>query len=139
MDPLSGAASVFAVVSLAIQLADGIGKVYTVWGVIKDAPPAVRRIATDLGLLSEVLAEIADDGQLIKLDGRLAGALDDCQSIVQELTSMIEELERRLGSKKKIIDRKWTAVKAVDKLKKNQRKLESMKSTLQSAQLLHQM
>ncbi|OCL07877.1 hypothetical protein AOQ84DRAFT_389220 [Glonium stellatum] len=61
MDGLSSAASVFAVVSLSLQLADGFNKLYKFWVSIQEAPNYVAVIFEDLLYLSTVLKDIPLD------------------------------------------------------------------------------
>jgi hypothetical protein len=42
MDGLSSGASILAVVSLAIQLADSVKKIYEFWESVQDAPEVIR-------------------------------------------------------------------------------------------------
>jgi hypothetical protein len=53
-----------AVVSVAMQLADGCIKLYGFWTSVRDAPGDVAVIIDDLMLLSTVLQDIAKDDQL---------------------------------------------------------------------------
>ncbi|KAH6675818.1 hypothetical protein B0J14DRAFT_372822 [Halenospora varia] len=59
MEALSGAASVFAVVSLAIQIADSTKKLSEVWSSIKNVPQSIQTITQDLELVSSALEDIA--------------------------------------------------------------------------------
>ena len=59
MDGLSGAASVIAVVSFTVQLAETTKKLYVFWNSLDEAPDFVHQIVADLKLLSTTLAEIA--------------------------------------------------------------------------------
>jgi hypothetical protein len=47
-----------AVVSLALQLAGGIIKLYDFWGTVQDAPQEVTEMLMDLRLLSRILNEL---------------------------------------------------------------------------------
>lgn len=66
MEVLSGVASGFAVVSLAVQLADKVKDVYDFWHSVREAPGSIRVICNDLKILSDVLLEI---GRTHKEDG----------------------------------------------------------------------
>jgi hypothetical protein len=46
------------VVSLALQLAGGIIKLYDFWGTVKDAPQEVTEMLMDLKMLSRILNEL---------------------------------------------------------------------------------
>jgi len=78
MEGLSTAASVIVVVSLTIQLAESVKKLRDFWNSIKQAPEDIRAIATDLELLSSVLAEIACEAQHVEPDASLVAVLGGC-------------------------------------------------------------
>lgn len=139
MDGLSGAASVVAIVSIAIQLADGIGKLSNYWNNINDAPADLDSNFLVLGLLSEALAEIRHDGQDIQIDGRLVQALTDCQEAIDELSKIVEGLKSSFDTRKKRLARTWDGAKAVERLKGKQKTLERLRNTFQAAQILYQM
>ena len=48
MEFLASTASAFAVVSLAVQLAESANKLYEFWASVKDAPDAIQDMVTDL-------------------------------------------------------------------------------------------
>jgi len=52
-----------AVISVALQLADGCTRLYDFWGSIQEAPTEVKLIKEDLMLLSAVLTQISWVGQ----------------------------------------------------------------------------
>ena len=136
MDGLSGAASGMAVVSLALQLSDGIKQLYDFWGSVKDAPDEIRVITTDLGLLSSVLAEMASEEQHSGPDPTLKAALELCCDRVTKIANLTNEMEPGFASMNFRI-RKWIAFKAVlkgEKIQKLQKVLEGLKSTLMLAQ-----
>lgn len=136
MDGLSGAASGMAVVSLALQLSDGIKQLYDFWDSVKDAPDEIRVITTDLGLLSSVLAEMASEEQHSGPDPTLKAALELCCDRVSKIANLTNEMEPGFASMSFRI-RKWTAFKAVlkgEKIQKLQKMLEGLKSTLMLAQ-----
>ena len=56
---MDAAASVIAVVSIAIQLADSVKKLSDFWKSVEAAPLDVQTMITDLDLLSLVLHDIA--------------------------------------------------------------------------------
>ena len=132
MDGLSGAASGIAVVSLAIQLGDGIKKLCDFWDSVKEAPDDVRAITADLKLLSSVLAEIASEEQHFEPDPTLETALKACCDNVTKLVRIANDMEPGFASKKPRI-RIWTAFRAAIKgesIQKSQKVLEGLKSTL---------
>ncbi|KAI9670532.1 MAG: hypothetical protein M1831_005752 [Alyxoria varia] len=129
---MDGAASAFAAVSLAIQLADSVKKLSDFWKSVQEAPPDVQCIITDLDLLSTVLCEIASEARHSKPDVTLQNGLCNCQVNVKALCSMLCEFRPGLASSKRSVKR-WTAIKTVmkwEQVKKFQRALDSLKSTL---------
>jgi hypothetical protein len=58
MDGLSAGASVISVVSIAIQLADGVKKLLSFWDSVQNAPDNVKAMTKGLGVLSVVLDNI---------------------------------------------------------------------------------
>ncbi|PMD42284.1 ankyrin [Hyaloscypha variabilis F] len=60
MEGLGAAASVIAVASLALQLAESVTHLCEFWQSITDAPESVRDIAKELHVLSTILASIAN-------------------------------------------------------------------------------
>ncbi len=59
MDPLSGAASVFAVVSLAFQLVDYIVQIRDFCKRVKGSKSQIDRLLADLSLLQTILESVA--------------------------------------------------------------------------------
>lgn len=136
MDGLSAAASAMAVVSLAFQLGDSIKQLHDFWDSVKEAPDDIHAIQEDLGLLSSVLAEMANEMQHSGPDQTITRALKACSDKVDKLTRITNDLEPGFASRSLRI-RKWTAFKAVlksDKIDKFQKVLEGLKSTLILAQ-----
>lgn len=132
MDGLSSAASVIAVVSLAVQLADTAKQLCDFWTSIKDAPEDIRTIVADLELLNGVLAEMASESQHTGPDKTLTAVLQSCAGKLKSLTALTANLEPGFASKS-LRTRKWTAFKFVlkgEKLRRFQEVLESLKSTL---------
>ena len=137
MDGLSAAASVIAVGSLAIQLADNVKKLRDFWCSVKDAPDDVRAIAGDLEVLSQTLAEISLEAQVES--SSMKAALLRCIDGTKPLASIVQDLEPGFESKS-ARTRKWSALKMTfkgEKIKRYQRSLESMKTSLLLAQQSH--
>ena len=136
MDP---AATGLAVVSVTIQLADGIKKLHDFWTSIAEAPEDIKDNLLELKVLSSLLSQIAHDKQRHEPDPMFADVLRDCCAKVDRLIKLLGEAEPGFASTSSYI-RRWTAVKTVlkqEKLKKFQDSLERLKSTLSLA-LLHQ-
>ncbi|KAL8905275.1 MAG: hypothetical protein Q9207_002746 [Kuettlingeria erythrocarpa] len=135
MDGLSTAASGLAVVSIAIQLADGIKKLHDFWTSITEAPEEIKESLLELELLSSVLTQIAHDQQRHEPDTTLTNALSGCCAMVNRLATILGEIEPGFASTSSRI-RSWTAVKAALKqktLKKFQDGLERLKTMLSLA------
>lgn len=79
MDGLSGGASIIAVVSLAVQLAENAKKLYDFWQSVGEAPASIRTIATELKVLSTVLADIAAHDQKYGPDEITTSVLESCE------------------------------------------------------------
>ena len=129
MDP---AATGLAVVSVTIQLADGIKKLHDFWNSITEAPEDIKDNLFELNFLSGVLIQIAHNKQRDEPDPAFSEFLSGCCAKVNRLTSILEGIEPGFASTSSYI-RRWTAVKAVlkhEKLKKFQESLERLKNTL---------
>ena len=136
MDGLSSVASVTAVVSLAIQLADSIVKLHEFWESVQEAPEDVQNMCAELGVLSSVLSEIAIEAQHQPPHDTLITVLKQCSVKIRALTVQINEIEPGFASKSRRI-RKWSAIRTVFKQKKFKKlhtALEGLKSTLILAQ-----
>ena len=132
MDGLSSAASGVAVVSVAVQMAESVKKLYDFWRSIEEAPEDVRMISMDLELLSSVLTRIANEAQHAEPEAMLASALNGCWAKVKLLHTLLNEIEPGFASSS-LRTRKWTAFKIVLKqrqLTKFQEALERMESTI---------
>lgn len=132
MDGLSTAASGIAVVSVTIQLADGIKKLHDFWNSIAEAPEDIKDNLFDLKVLSTLLTQIAHNQQRHDPDPTFADVLSGCCAKVNRLITLLGDIEPGFASTSSYI-RRWTAVKAVlkqENLKKFQAGLERLKSTL---------
>ncbi|MCJ1226722.1 hypothetical protein MMC12_003375 [Toensbergia leucococca] len=132
MDGVSSAASVIAIATVAVQLADGMKKLCEFWSSIKEAPDDIHSIATGLGMLSASLTEIAHEAELQQPDPTLTRVLKECSVEVNLLTSIVDDFEPGFASSSSRV-RRWTALKAVfktEKLKKFRDFLDSTKTTL---------
>ena len=137
MDILSPTASVLAVVSVAVQLADSVKKLSEFWNSVREAPEDVRALAIDVKQLSSVLIQIASEEQHSGLDANSTDAVENCALKVKTLTAVLDEIEPGFASRSSRV-RQWTAIKTVlkkNKIKKCQKALDRMKSTLVLAQL----
>lgn len=112
MDGLSGASAVFAVVSLAVQLAETIHKLVEFWKAVEDAPDNITRIFQELGLLSKILTQSHELAQCHSFSDIFDEALEDCSSKIFKLYSKVEDTRKNLNSGK-LRKRKWAAWKIV--------------------------
>jgi hypothetical protein len=79
MEPLGSAATVFAVVSLADQLANRVKQLYTFWSAVNDAPNKITAIATDLKLLISVLVQTSNHSQRYGVNNTTVDMLSSCK------------------------------------------------------------
>lgn len=112
MDGLSGAASVFSVVSLVIQLADGIKKLYEFCGSVKDAPEAVHRMVHELKMLHGILIQMQSDGDQYRPDVATTSVLEGCMAKVTDMMILMKKSEDRLHMSSRRV-RKWRGVQVV--------------------------
>lgn len=139
MDGLSSGASAIAVVSLAAQLAESVKKLYDFYSSVKQAPEHVRGIASDLELLSTVLAGIALEAQRFAPDETLSAVLGGCTHRIKSLMVLTNDMEPGFASHSLRVQ-KWTTFKAVLKdvnLGKVQDGVERLKISLLLAQQNH--
>ncbi|TGO63121.1 hypothetical protein BCON_0015g00500 [Botryotinia convoluta] len=112
MDGLSSASAVFAVVSIAVQLAETIHKLVDFWKAVEDAPDNIASIFRELELLSKILTQSYELAQLNSFPDIFDEALKDCCSKILKLHSKVEDTRNNLNSSK-LRKRKWAAWKIV--------------------------
>ena len=112
MDGLSSASAVFAVVSVAVQLAETIHKLVDFWKAVEDAPDHVASIFGELELLSKILTQSHELAQIHSFSDIFDEALRDCYSKILKLHSKVENTRKNLNSSK-LRKRKWAAWKIV--------------------------
>ena len=130
------AAGVFAIVSLAIQLAENMKKLSDFWSSVKEAPSDVQAIVDDLDLLCDVLESIASEAHWTESDVLLERILQRCTEYIEKLDAILQEVQPGFASTKRPV-RQWTAIKLVvksDKIKKFQLILDRLKGTLMLVQ-----
>jgi DNA repair ATPase RecN len=115
MDGLSAASGAFVVVSLALQIADGIKKLCEFWESIQEAPKTIRFIAKDLNTISEIVEDIRQEANNATpythaFSASLA-AMDQCSDRLDTLRGLLEELKLGFSSTSRRI-RKKSALKA---------------------------
>jgi len=114
MDGLSGASSVIAVVSVAIQLAEGIKDIVELCKAIKATPADVDALCYELELLNTILLQVqkvvhqASPDSIF--DNIFAKASRHCTTKIIELQKRVVTVKNRLQSAKSP-QRKWVAFK----------------------------
>jgi hypothetical protein len=136
MEVLAAASSVFAVVSLALQLADNVQRLADFWDSIKDGPAEVSEIRSHLGILGSLLRTIElDAGHSPNPNGDENGLGHDCLVICKGSIAKLEKLSNGWDQElsRSGIRRKFSCLrKAVreKELARYWRELERAKSTL---------
>jgi hypothetical protein len=132
MDPLSSAASVFGVVSLAGQIVNGIRTITDLWGEVRDAPHFIRDALYELQLLSAVLERVRSTSNLRKVDPLMVESLKQCAAKVDGFIEFMNELRPSYQASSRRL-RTWTAFKAAiqtDKMNKFRVDVGETKTTL---------
>ncbi|KAK6225205.1 hypothetical protein QIS74_01252 [Colletotrichum tabaci] len=111
MEVLSGVSSGFAVVSLALQLAEKVTKIHDFWRSVRDAPDELGSIAAELEFLKRVYIGIAHNAQRETIDPILTKALEDGQQEVTRFEALVSPLRKRCETESKI-KRKWASLVA---------------------------
>lgn len=112
MDPLSGVSSVFAVVSLAGQLADGLQRLVKFWKSVQDAPAYFAELFHELQLLSSVLANTRSIGNTVKVNSNTEEILQVCEAKISKLQLKVDRALVLCSSKGKC-KRTLAAIKTV--------------------------
>jgi hypothetical protein len=128
MDGLSGASSVIAVVSVALQLAEGVQKLCEFGKAVQDAPANVGTLFGELETLSTVLAQTQGTSHGTNYDKVTEKVLKDCNEKVANLQAKLlgPTLDFRSQS---FARRKWSALKIT--LKKSE--IDSLQSSIEKA------
>ncbi|KAN0121729.1 hypothetical protein V8E51_000055 [Hyaloscypha variabilis] len=131
MDPLSGAASVFAVVSLALQLVDSVATIRDFCQRFKGSKAQIDRLLADLLLLQAILESLAGSQQNLDTVINAAPlylALEQCADQIRPMKVFVDDLDSGRQTR-----RKRTALKtalSTSKLAEFQAHLDSAKLTL---------
>jgi hypothetical protein len=136
MNGLSNASSVFAAVSIAIQLGESIKKMVELGKGIKDAPTHIRALSQDLEVLAAVLAQIQQLNGHVAFDNIAEKALQNCQIKILKLQNAIRQAQLNVKSKRRL-RRKWGAFSFAlneHEIQSMQISIEEAKSTLQLIQ-----
>jgi hypothetical protein len=132
MDGLSSASAVFAVGSVAIQLAETIQKLHVFWRTVQDAPEDISELFHELESLHSILAQIKGSRQEEDLDASSKLVLKDCEA---KVLSLQQQLQKPLSEFKSSSNyrRKWAALKITLKnslIESTRSSIEKAKSTL---------
>ncbi|TQN69478.1 hypothetical protein CSHISOI_06014, partial [Colletotrichum shisoi] len=111
MEVLSGVSSGFAVVSLALQLAEKVTKTHDFWRSVRGAPDELGSIAAELEFLERVYIGIAHNAQRETIDPILTKALEAGQQEVTRFEALVSPLRKRCENESKI-KRKWASLVA---------------------------
>jgi hypothetical protein len=136
MDGVSSASSVFAVVSLAIELAAAIKKIVEFGKAVEDAPTRICAIFHDLEVLAAVISQIQQIIGHAAFDSVSEKALQNCHGKIINLLNKICQAQFDLKSKSPF-RRKWGAFNITlkkDEIQSLQKSIEEAKSTLQLVQ-----
>ena len=126
MDGLSAVSSAFAVVSLAIQCADGLIKMHDFFERIKHASEEIANISNDLRLLSGIVEKLHLEEQVYH------NVLEHLRTKVSQMQGIVVEIESGFKSGR-TRDRHWSAFKAVKSsaaIRRFRQSLEETKTTL---------
>ncbi|KAK0124739.1 hypothetical protein ONS96_008621 [Cadophora gregata f. sp. sojae] len=101
MEPLSAASSVFAVVSIAIELAKGINKLVVFCKAVQEAPSGLKGLVEDLEVLGELLEQVHAVAFEAKGSERyIERAVDRCRVTIEKLEEIIWKPSVDLRSEK---------------------------------------
>lgn len=132
MDGLSAAASVTGILSITIQLAGGIKKLYDFFSDVSEAPQEILETVQELRLLGAFLERLQEHEKREPLDPLAITALQSCNTKVTGLLRFVQQWEPAYASTKHRV-RTWTSFKATlqrDRLDKLKLSLEETKSSL---------
>ncbi|KAF8865396.1 hypothetical protein BDZ45DRAFT_445375 [Acephala macrosclerotiorum] len=130
MDGLSSAASIIAVVQIAVQIGQGISKIQSLLHSINDAPREIRSVIQELEFFDSILKQIRRNEEMFGSKNETYLALSRCDTSLRAVLGIVESLVPSFASSSRI-KRKWAAIDAV---RKNE-KIASFKAKLQEAKL----
>ena len=112
MEPLSAVSSVFAVVSLALQLSSNIQNLIEFWGSVKEAPDEITQITSQLRILRELLRCIELDTHGAKKDSTADIGIRCLQVFnmsILKLERVSKDLDKGLNGNR--VRRRWTCLR----------------------------
>ncbi|KAH8589483.1 hypothetical protein B0O99DRAFT_522979 [Bisporella sp. PMI_857] len=125
------AAAVAGIVSLGVQIGEGIVKLKAFAISIKEAPQNVQRFIDELDLLNHVFTDIATAHKIEQLDDLPGSSVKECLSLCQNAADILHRVVKEVNSnieKRKVIG----SMKFVLK----QDSIDRIKNSLHSAQLM---
>jgi hypothetical protein len=136
MDGVSSASGIFAVVSIAIQLAETVKKIVEFGKAVKDAPIHIRALFSDLEVLAAVISQIQQLDGYVACDKVSEKALLNCQIKILALHDIIDKAQLNIKSKSRV-RRQWAAFKFAfgeAEIQSIRTSIKEAKSTLQLVQ-----
>jgi ABC-type transporter Mla subunit MlaD len=141
MDPLSFAASIISVGTLAVQCADSLRKAAAFWGSIQDAPKDIDRLSQESSLLANIFDDIERDfksGQIpSQIQDNYLIAMRLAQEDLKEITDLVDKLSSKLASSTSTVKRHWAQLQIalkdekVSKMRKKLKRIERVIHTLE--------
>ncbi|TGO63123.1 hypothetical protein BCON_0015g00520 [Botryotinia convoluta] len=135
MEGLSSASAAFAIISLAVQLAESVKKLVEFWKAVEDAPGDICDLFNDLELLSAALIKKSEKHSPHDLIARRI--LTKCQKRVEHLSSKLSptiSAFTSFSSRK----RKWAALKIILKNEEIKKLRASVGESLVAVQMIKQ-
>lgn len=121
-----------SVVSLAIQLADGIKKLYEFCDSVQDAPEYVQSMVHELKMLHGILIHMQSNGDQYLPDEATTSVLQGCMVKVNDMMTLMKKFDEGLHSSS-WRRRKWRGVQVIlqkDSIKELRLWLGETKTTL---------
>jgi hypothetical protein len=139
MDGVSSASGIFAIVSIAIQLGDGVHKLHKFWSDVKDAPPYIRDLLAELKSLSALIKKTERTIPASYCDHVSHEILNSCKKKISALyeKSLKVGIDLQSTSRRK---RHWAAFKVAFEKQENLAQefgIDRAKNTLQFLLLDH--
>ncbi|KAM0157904.1 hypothetical protein ACHAQE_002159 [Botrytis cinerea] len=138
MEGLSSASAAFAVISLAVQLAESVKKLVEFWKAVEDAPGDICDLFNDLELLSAALIQNRRKfAQQSPYDLIARRILAKCQKRVEQLSSKLSPTMSAFASFSSR-KRKWAALKITLKNEEIRKMRASVGESLVAVQMIKQ-
>jgi len=132
MEVIGAVASGMALVDAAVRLAQTCLKLQQFWESMKEAPDDVNYILSDLHLIRNILADIAEQKDMVP---SVQVVLSTCLERAAILEAIVGEFEADFAASHSATERLWTAFKFTAKDKKLQRFRKSLSDAKQTLML----